>query len=202
MMPVHLYVEEEVAESVMPSLPTLTTLDDKSVSHEENVSDEENEPLEVEDNEEATELSDSVEALADRETIAYVVEAHIRRLGCRDCDVNLFDRNAPMASSFTAIMTYDSASMLNPKFNVVSAFCDRLTPILNYYEKHFYTKNIVKSACIKFRLTDDFPACSQLHANALLTFFARMLLRNFCKSKNSKLKSRAKNKKKFSKMNV
>lgn len=139
---------------------------------------------------------------ADRETVAYVVGANIHRLGCPDCKTAMVNPDAPVASSFTAFMTYSSASMLNPKENVVDYFCTRLKPILAYYEKNFYMKNIVKSTCMKFRFKNDFPACSQFHANAFLMYFARMLLRNFCKEKNLKLESASKTRKKFSKLNV
>ncbi|MEL7309619.1 MAG: hypothetical protein AAGK05_18370 [Pseudomonadota bacterium] len=132
-----------------------------------------------------TALPSDFAGLGDRDTMSYVLGAMIHRLNCKDCVELLTDSSIePATSSFIQIMTYDKASLLNPKDCVVDPFLKRLKPIMSYYEKNYHHKHIVKKVTMKFRLKSSPLFCTQVHCNTLMTYFGRMLLRVFCKEKN------------------
>ena len=187
-----------------PNLPTLQSAypraqasasQDLTSSH---VSDEEEEG-----GEEVPEVSSDDLNWADRETVSYVVGAFVRRLDCQSCRDTMLVDEANSSSHFTSLMTYASATMFYPKEDVIDHFFSRLKPIFSHFEKRFFEPNIVKLTVLKFRFPSAFPACSQLHANTLLEYFSRAILRTFCKEKNEKLKERhTAMKRKFKKLNV
>ena len=93
--------------------------------------------------------------------------------------------------------------MCIPKDSLVNEFHKRIKSISVFFEKNFHERDIVSKAALKYRLQRSFPACSLAHSNRLLSFFARMLLRVFCKKSNEKLKKNvSRNMRKFAKLNV
>ncbi|MEL7308126.1 MAG: hypothetical protein AAGK05_09830 [Pseudomonadota bacterium] len=151
-------------------------------------------------------LSDDLDGFSDRETMSYVVGALLKRLDCNECTIAMKKdvvENQSIPKNFTQFMTYPGASMITPIDVVLDEFCNRLKPILLYYDKCFHKRHVVKTVCMKFRFKQTFPVCSQVHGSDLLKFFACMLLRCFCKTKNKNLNlkdNRAR--KKFAKLNV
>ncbi len=139
--------------------------------------------------------------LVERETLSYVIGAWLRRLNCKECKEAMVQEGLP--NNFTAQMTFEGASMITPTDIVISSFASRLRPILDHLHKHFFVKNIIKLTLMKFRFKSDFPACTQLHANSLLQFYSRALIRNLCKQRNTEVTaSQSKTAKKFKKLNL
>ena len=193
-------IEEEATTPSTPSTdaterPSLEPSATPSVRLSEDAS-------EVAEDSEDTFLPQELGSSAELESVVYVVGANLHRLGCPQCKDAMADVATPSSGSFTAIMTYSNAHMINPRGDVVDYFSNRLVPILNFYKENFYKMGVVDSVCRKFRLPNEFPACCPSHAETLLTFFARMVLRTFCKERNAKIKADSKMKKKMSKLNI
>ena len=202
----HTNVEEEVESGSLPLVeetdrtpnqPTASSIfphvhDGSSESTSEEIDD--------------TSTPSDVAGLTDRDTMAYVLGAMIHRLNCEDCRQLLTEGTAaqPPTSSFIAIMTYDRASLLNPKSFLVDIFLKRLKPIMCYIEKKYHHKHIAQAISTKFRLVSPASCCTETHSNRLMIFFASMLLRVFCKGKNHKIKQKDSKTffKKMTKLNV
>ena len=142
---------------------------------------------------------------SEKETLSYVLGSIIHRVGCKECTSQLTSCEPTVAASnFTTAMKYNkNATLLFPTERVISGFAMKLQSVLGFYEKNFHIKNIVRETAMKFRLKNFFPACSVFHRQLLMTFFCRMVLRIFVKSKNEKLKQKSTRKeKKLRKLNV
>ena len=80
------------------------------------------------------------ECLADGDTVSYVVGALLSRLGCAECNSNLTENTEEHVQSprnFTDAMTFDSATIIHPRQDVIQPFGSRLHPLQDYFEKTF-----------------------------------------------------------------
>lgn len=138
----------------------------------------------------------------EKDTISYVLGSIIHRTNCTECKALL--TSDEMAGGFTSDMSYENANLLYPTSTVIRHFSRRLKPIYSFFEEHFQQDNIVKSAAMKFHLKRDFPSCSVSHRQLVMTFYCRMLIRIFVKSKNNQLKPKddRKGSRKMQKLNV
>ncbi|MEL7308761.1 MAG: hypothetical protein AAGK05_13405 [Pseudomonadota bacterium] len=123
----------------------------------------------------------------ERETLSYVIGSYLRRLDCNSCSSTLATRlDRETSTGFTSNMTYPNAKMYVPADVVIDTFGSVMGSVIPFVEKNFFLKKISDVIVSRFRIDKNiFHSCSQEHADLLLNFFARTLLRVFCKTKNS-----------------
>lgn len=201
----HTNVEEESRQVSCPEMPSLRerlNLDDTlGTLAEEPTTEASLTFTDPEETDDQAVLSD-MEGLTERDTLAYVTGAMLHRLGCPQCTAKMVSDVPLRSGSFIRQMTFTpSCHMLEPTDATLHAFALRLKPIIDFFEKNFFCKYVLKTTIQLYRLNYiDLKACCQEHADALLRFFARMLLRVFCKDKNCGLKGAKSNSRKLAKL--
>lgn len=192
-------MEEEALQVSLPDIPHLSARLHVNEPPEETAEAEaeSNETTEPYETSEVNFLND-IEGFAEKDTLEYIIGAILHRLGCTACNEKLLT-DAPLSRSFITEMTFSSCNLLQPNDSTLKAFASRLKPIISFFENSFHIKNIVTSAARLYKFNaESLSACSQNHADQLIVYFARMLLRVFCKDRNHGLKgSRARSRKLF-----
>ena len=138
-------------------------------------------------------LHDEVNKYCDSETMAYVMGSIIHRLACKVCSFALSEvKSKDESEGFMSLMTYETGHLHEPSGPLTSAFRDVMPSFLQHVQSNFHVLHVVDNFVEFLERRAQFaslPFCRNEHKRTALKFFARMILRTFCREKNAAIKA-------------
>lgn len=134
------------------------------------------------------------------DTLVYVTGFLIHRLDCATCLDSmgqLVDKET--AEGFLKEKLFEPSHLFKAKERIVNTLHAAIKPVTQFYDNNFYIDDIVKRTVELFPVNIPECCCDE-HCKLFLLYFYRMLLRVFCRKKNSDTKSNTRSK--LKKINV